>query len=130
VRCCARSSAARQKLDEALRSERLVQYKKLWLITGRLPQWPRAALVQGDLVAMSEALRDWYFQDGGIYLSTKSRTLYTGVQESIATAGAGRDAGAAVDDPDYDRIRAACSALRSALTNDLASRRGRSRIFT
>jgi hypothetical protein len=75
---------------------------------------------------MSERLRDWYFETGGIWLSTAARQSYSGVQESInlAVTENSEDPAQPVAGPTYDAIREHCSTLRSFLTQDLFSRRG------
>ncbi len=110
-------------LDAELRTQRTKAYAVLWCMTGKLPQWPRDEKLQySDLPALSEHLRDWYFQTGGIYLSGSARQVYSTVQEAIQVVLASRKTGL-VETPDYESIRKACSALRTELTKDLLSRR-------
>ena len=110
-------------VDVELRTQRTRAYAALWSRTGALPQWPRNDDIQyDDLQTLSEDLRDWYFQTGGIYLSTSARGVYGSVQEAIHAVLSGRSTGH-VADADYEAIRKACSSLRTELTEDLLSRR-------
>ena len=122
---------ARRKLDQALRDERIRLYQLLWQTTGTLPLWPRAPISYGDLGLMSRELRDWYFDEGGIYLSQQSRARYGELQERVSSVLATQRARPAdpVDADDYEDVRSRCSALRSSLTKDLSSRRGRSGVL-
>src|SRR5947208_6610750 len=75
---------ARTKIDEELRNERFAVYKVLWKKTELLPQWPHATSVTyEELLRLSEEMRDWYFNEGGIYLSAKSRKSYGKAQDVI-----------------------------------------------
>ena len=114
-------------IDTDLRRQRVEAYAKLWSLTAPLPEWPRnTGLTYEELGRMSERLRDWYFETGGIWLSTAARQSYSGVQESINLAVTESSEGPAqpVAGPTYDAIREHCSTLRSFLTQDLFSRRG------
>ena len=116
----------RTKIDESLRSSRTPEYKTLWAKTRRLPKWPRADITYGQLDALRREFRDWYFDGGGIYLSRQSQRRYASLQDLLATLDYG-DAEKGVEPPEYDAVRERCSALRTSLTDDLVSRRGRSR---
>lgn len=118
--------SAREKIDESLRQERVKQYSVLWKKTGLLPKWPRAdAVTYADLDRCSAEFRDWYFDGGGIFLSTRARKVYGDAQDAIGRVlqshPAGRDA--RLSTPDYDALQASLSALRTELTRDLMSRK-------
>ncbi len=115
--------AMRAQIDQSLREIRISVYKDLWRRTGLLPQWPKSPdVTYAKLADFSRDLRHWYFNEGGIYLSTEARTAYGKVQETVTTvlqdAGEGK-----LTDEQYDRIRETCSLLRTELTRDLLSRR-------
>ena len=129
----------RSTIDLTLRDARLAAYQELWCLTGRLPQWPRAAKPAGDdftyedLKTFSEGLRDWYFKKGGWLLSVEAREAYTPVQESLwnddggvlwdVHADGSRDLRQGpVKTEHYDRVRERCHELRNELTRDLHSR--------
>src|SRR4051794_8281989 len=113
----------RTKIDESLRDKRIDLYQKLWAKTKLLPKWPRSSDVTYEqLFGLSEELRDWYFDEGGIYLSAKARAVYGDLQDAIGAVLQGHKSGP-VSDLDYASVRAKCSALRTELTTDLLSRR-------
>jgi hypothetical protein len=110
-------------VDTDLRGRRITAYTELWKKTGTLPQWPRnRELTYQDLRALTDELRKWYFETGGMYLSTTAQKAYAETQESLTSVLA-KDQDGKVSDPDYDSIRGKCSALRAELTGDLLSRR-------
>jgi hypothetical protein len=110
-------------IDTDLRTHRIEVYAELWKMTGSLPNWPRnLELTYQDLQSLTNELRTWYFERGGMYLSAGARKGYGDVQESLASVLKDKKDGK-VSDSDYDAIRAQCSALRSELTRDLLSRR-------
>lgn len=110
-------------VDTDLRGRRITVYSELWKKTGALPQWPpNRDLTYRDLSDLTAELRKWYFESGGMYLSTTAREAYGAVQESLTTV-LGRNEDGKVSDSDYDAIRGKCSALRTELTRDLLSRR-------
>jgi len=110
-------------VDTDLRGRRITAYAELWKKTGTLPQWPRnRELTYQDLRALTDELRKWYFETGGMYLSTTARKAYGELQESLTSVLAKNEDGK-VSDADYDSARGRCSALRTELTRDLLSRR-------
>lgn len=120
----------RTKIDETVLIERRELYKKLWEKTKLLPKWPKATNVTYEkLHTLSEELRDWYFNEGGIYLSAEARQAYEHVQSSLCQAveaNQNKEAAtiaATITDSEYKQIRSFCSALRSELTQDLQSRK-------
>ncbi len=110
-------------IDTDLRDRRTKVYDILWKKTELLPKWPRAPSVTYEkLSKFSEELRDWYFRDGGMYLSRQAQKSYVNLQETITDILKVKKNGKITDD-DYDTIRDKCSALRTELTNDILSRR-------
>jgi hypothetical protein len=110
------------QVDLDLRNKREEPYRKLWLLTGLLPMWPRADdVTYAKLAELSGELRDWYFTTGGLYLSTEARAVYGKVQEALNSRPRG-SGDAVITDDEYDRLRAQCSLLRTKLTEDLLSR--------
>jgi hypothetical protein len=113
----------RTKIDENLRATRIQVYKVLWEKTGLLPQYPRATDVTYEkLDKLSHEFRDWYFTEGGMFLSAEARRAYGNAQEALVrvtnSGGTGK-----VSSEDYERVRIECHRLREELTNDLLSRR-------
>jgi hypothetical protein len=118
--------AAQSKFDESLRETRYEVYKALWKKTGLLPLWPRAEdVTYRALHDRSGEMRDWYFSVGGIYLSRASQKVYrdaqTKVHEVLAKHKDDYDGILAKDE--YDAVQEKYSALRTALTKDVSSRR-------
>src|SRR5690348_919571 len=97
----------RTKINESLRNERFAVYKVLWKKTELLPQWPRSPTVTYEQLAhLSEEMRDWYFNEGGIYLSAKSRKSYGDAQDAIQTVlGAYKNEKDPLSDPQYEKAR-------------------------
>ena len=113
----------RTKVDEGLRDARIKLYKILWQKTDILPKWPRRTDVTYEMIeTFSRDLRSWYFNEGGLYLSARARRAYGDLQDAIGEVFSRNSAGP-IKDPDYDRLRDRCSALRTQLTGDLLSRR-------
>ena len=113
----------RSRIDESLREARIDVYKTIWRLTGLLPQWPKSDdVTYKNLLRLSEDVRDWYFDKGGIYLSEEARTSYGNLQETL-THIVGTQASGKMSDEHYETARAKCSLLRSELTKDLLSRR-------
>jgi hypothetical protein len=120
----------RSKVDESLRESRIPVYKELWVQTSLLPKRPRSEKVTYEVLArFSVDLTDWYFNQGGIFMSKRAFAAYGDLQNTIhrvlpkdrvlPKGGEGR-----VSDLHYDEVRGMCSKLRTELTNDLLSRRG------
>jgi hypothetical protein len=110
-------------VDTDLRARRITPYSDLWKKTGALPQWPRnRELTYQDLHSLMANLREWYFEAGGMYLSTTARKAYGEVQESLMSVLEKGQEGKVMDS-DYDAIRGKCSKLRTGLAHDLLSRR-------
>lgn len=102
-----------ESVDADLRKNRETVYRSLWKKTAALPQWPRNdGLTYGDLVKMSGQFRDWYFNEGGLYLSKSARDAYGQAQGAITAVTDGRDSATRVNDADYEAIRIHCSNLR------------------
>ena len=62
------------KIDENLRNTRIEVYRILWEHTKLLPKWPKSNQVTYEkLFQLSNSLQEWYFDKGGMYLSTEAR---------------------------------------------------------
>lgn len=113
----------RTKVDEGLIKTRTDVYKVLWKKTALLPKWPRAEDVTYEkLEDVSKQFRQWYFEDGGIYLSRKTQRAYASLQDTISDVVKASSPGK-VTPNDYDLVRDKCSRLRTEMTEDLLSRR-------
>jgi hypothetical protein len=123
----ANALASRSELDLDLRQKREAVYRSLWKQTHLLSLTPvNTRLTYADVSRLSTALKDWYFEEcGGLYLSSPAQNAYRNAQEALAEAET-KDQTELVwhesDAETYERMRAALSALRTELTNDLQSR--------
>jgi hypothetical protein len=119
----------RGKVDESLRETRIPVYKELWIKTGLLPKWSRSEDVTYERLAQfSSDLRDWYFNQGGMFLSKRARAAYGDLQDSIHSV-LSEEAKGRLSEHHYHQVRNMCSELRTELTNDLLSRRGAPSLF-
>jgi hypothetical protein len=133
--------SSRASESEGLRTHRLEAYPEVWKLTAAVSRWPRTDISYRDLWALHKSLRTWYFDTGGLFLSENSRSRYGEMQELIDAWVAGRpekdattvahsattDRGAR--ESAYEALMLTCSAFRTALTEDLATRRSRSLLW-
>jgi hypothetical protein len=119
--------SARAGVDEVLRSQRLTFYPRLWTITEAVSRWPRVTVTRGSLDELHHDLRSWYYASGGLFLSESARARYGNAQELIEAllTHAGDPADALVSD-EHTALMDTASALRTALTQDLDTRRRKS----
>jgi Holliday junction resolvase-like predicted endonuclease len=121
--------AIREKVGEELRARRLATYPAVWRESAVLSYWPPAKLTYEDLAALNLRLRAWYFTIGGLYLSENSRQRYGELKELICADlehwGAVEVEGE-LGRERYSDLAKTCSAFRTALTEDLQTRRQRS----
>lgn len=113
-----------QGIDIDLRKRRIDVYGELWKATALLPKWPRATgVTYQQLLQLSESMRSWYFEKGGMYLSRSThRDAYTPLQDELASILRSNKSGV-VSDEHYEAVRVRCSSLRTALASDIESRR-------
>lgn len=117
---------SRAKIDEGLRAQRLQVYPQLWAHTSIASRWPRTGATWHDLAAVHTMLRHWYYGSGGLFMSERSRDLYGDVQELVGWLVTGReDSVDQMTSREYEYVMARCSALRTALTQDLETRSSR-----
>ena len=118
--------SASAKVDETLRERRDKDYLALWQLTGILPKWPKARVSYLEIDARTQALRDWYFGGGGLYLSSEARAAYGAAQKALCAAvESAKNPALELGTKDYDRLQEVLSALRTELTRDLLSRERR-----
>jgi hypothetical protein len=105
--------------------KRYETYKEIFLLTGTLPLYPKKSDISyGELFTVSEKMRDWFFKEGGLLLSTKTRNKYFKVQKNIQLLLADKDNEALqkkITD-EYEGVRKIFSQLRKQMTDDLMSR--------
>jgi hypothetical protein len=114
---------SRAKMGEGLREQRLQVYPQLWAHTSIVSRWPRTGATWQGLAAVHGMLRHWYYGSGGLFMSERSRELYGNAQILIGWLVAGReDSAEQITGREYEYIMDRCSALRTALTQDLETR--------
>ncbi|MGR6320718.1 hypothetical protein Q2K19_22210 [Micromonospora soli] len=119
--------SARAGIDETLRNQRLEFYPLLWSATAAVSVWPRTVLTRSTLNELHETLRSWYYTKGGLFLSESAQARYGDVQELIAALLThDGDPDDPLSDGSYTDLMRTASALRTALTEDLDTRRRKS----
>lgn len=111
-------------IDVDLRKLRIPVYQELWSATSLLPKWPKATgVTYVQLLTFSQTLRKWYFEKGGMCLSRSTHDkAYGPLQDKLADVLKTNKSGE-VSGEHYESIRERCSFLRSALADDIESRR-------
>jgi hypothetical protein len=121
--------ASRQRLeveyDIALRKHRIEAYQALWKILEPLAYYsPPSAVTYAVARDLSQALRSWYFEVGGLFLSEGSREAYFDLQKGLGGVIKEplEDAHVPLGPQRFERLRAVASRLRTASTRDVATR--------
>jgi hypothetical protein len=115
------------KFDASLRALRLQAYPPLWGLVKPLALFGRDGYPGiNDLVTLSKSLRDWYFDQGGLYLSETSRNAYFGLQRSLGVLAASdnwsNESLNNLDPETFEHLRLIASRLRTMLTLDVGTR--------
>jgi hypothetical protein len=114
--------------DKDLQKSRLAAYALLWGILDKIAKYGREGPVTYDVLReVSNATRDWYFHNGGIYLTRASRKPYFQMKKLMQPI---------LDDPHrftnangnirkefLEPIIDAGSALRTSLSDDIGTKR-------
>jgi hypothetical protein len=111
--------------DIALRNHRIEAYQALWKILAPLAYYsPPSAVTYGLARDLSRALRSWYFEVGGLFLSELTREAYFDLQKGLG--GVIKEPvehdHLPVADKLFERLRGTASTLRTATTQDVATR--------
>ena len=112
--------------DRDLRTRRLTVYAELWTHLKLLARYDRPEpLVEATLRKVTESMRDWYFDVGGLYLSEDARTAYFKLKGTIQALldNPKYSHGAELDSTDSDTVLAQASLLRAQLTKDVGTRK-------
>jgi hypothetical protein len=106
--------------DIKLREERIAAYKELWKELARLAYYaPEKPLTRGVARELSEALRAWYFETGGLLMSVETREPYFDLQRALKAV---TESDAELSTPTADALKQLGSRLRTATTDDVATR--------
>ena len=114
--------------DRALHERRLELYKKLWPMTAPLGRYgtPESYTYQ-SIENVHLQTSQWYFEEGGLFLSKRSRDPYFRVKNLMHAALKTNDNGINLEQaipPDArDEIIEAAGQLRNSLADDIHARR-------
>lgn len=111
--------------DIELRGHRIEAYQALWKILEPLAYYsPPEAVTYAVARELSQALRTWYFEVGGLFLSEETRGAYFNVQKGLGGVikEPVENDHLPVGDKRFERLRGAASTLRTASTHDVATR--------
>src|SRR5215207_9868443 len=111
--------------DIALRNHRIGAYQALWKILEPLAYYsPPSAVTYGVARDLSRSLRRWYFGVGGLFLSQLTREAYFDLQKGLG--GVNKESvehdHLPVGHKLFERLRGTASTLRTATTQDVATR--------
>jgi hypothetical protein len=115
--------------DKALHDKRLALYKELWPITKPLGRFvPHFSLTYNHVKRAVTDMHEWYFKEGGIYLSKNSREPYFHLKEQmlrvIDNERLEATPDARIDDKEACKaILDAATSLRTSLADDIRTRR-------
>ena len=113
--------------DKKLRGERLDAYKELWKLLKPLARFsPATPLTYQIIQSTSESMRDWYFDVGGIYLSSESRKPYFDLKASLQGIIDNKDLQKDKDarlTVELNHVLEQGRKLRNSLSDDIGTRR-------
>jgi hypothetical protein len=114
--------------DKELRGVRIGVYKDLWKTLEPLARYsPPGPVTYITIKDLSERMRKWYFEGGGIYLSKKSREPYFGLKGSLKKIIDNEELRSKPNDPldtkIIEPILEEGSKLRAGLSWDIGTRR-------
>jgi hypothetical protein len=113
--------------DRALHEKRLELYKRLWPKTEPLGKYASPdSYTYKSVSAVSLEMHDWYFGEGGLFLSKKSRTPYFLLKDAIQRVVEDGQLASTPDQPLPEAIRRtlveAAGRLRTSLADDIHAR--------
>jgi hypothetical protein len=113
--------------DKNLHHKRLELYRELWPKTKPLAEFSAEAPITFDVInTVSGNMRDWYFAEGGIYLSKQSRRPYFNLkalmQEILDDNTLQQDHAKPIHGPRVKKILDAAGELRTSLSDDIRAR--------
>jgi hypothetical protein len=121
--------ASRKRLeveyDIELRKQRIEAYRALWKILEPLAYFsPASAVTYAAARDLSKALRSWYFEVGGLFLSEATRNAYFDLQKGLGNVAKQppEDDSLPVGPQRFERLRGIASTLRTMTTEDVATR--------
>jgi hypothetical protein len=120
--------SGREQAADDVRSARLGAYPAVWRRTSVVSRWPRTNAGPSDLLDLHLDLRRWYYESGGLFLSERARARYGDLQAILEAYLGLAEQWTEPELPHaaYDDVMEIASRFRTALTEDLESRRQRS----
>lgn len=110
------------KFDDSLRDLRITRYEELWKALKPLAKYGRPTALSHEQIAdLIGALATWYFDTGGLVLSSEARADYFALQDGLEFALARPPRELNADEDEFLRVLA--SRLRTAMTRDVGTRR-------
>jgi hypothetical protein len=114
--------------DKSLREKRLELYKQLWPKTQPLGRFaPHATYTYNAIASVSNDMNEWYFAEGGIYLSKRCRKPYFALKQRLQTVIEDSSLAVKPESPIGDETRRAiidaAGRLRTTLSDDIRTRR-------
>ena len=112
--------------DRDLRDRRMAVYKELWKHLEPLAKYARPLPFSLALAKdLTQTLRIWYFETGGLFLSQQTRDAYFAVQDALKVVcdDKGLDEDEAISGARFEAIRKKGSTLRTQMTVDVGTRR-------
>jgi len=113
--------------DKELQKSRLEAYKKLWGMLEKFAKYGREPLTYEMLRKVSDETRNWYFHEGGIYLTRASRAPYfemkKRMQRLLEDKTLKGDPSAVIKDEMLSPMLDAGSSLRTSLSDDIGTKR-------
>ncbi len=110
------------KFDDSLRDLRITRYEQLWKELKPLAKYGRPTALSHEQIAdLIAAVTTWYFDTGGLVLSSEAREDYFALQDGLEFALARPPDELNADDDEFLRVLA--SRLRTAMTRDVGTRR-------
>jgi hypothetical protein len=109
--------------DRQLRERRLMAYSELWCLLEPLSIYERAPITVNTAWVMSAKLTHWYYQTGGLVLSTAARDAYFPLQNVLAAAGSlPMQNNFRLARTTMEELKRRASRLRTATTSDVGTR--------
>lgn len=107
--------------DSDLRRDRIIAYKELWKCLEPLARYaPPGHFTYAGAQKLAAALRSWYFENGGLFLSEQARDACFDLQKTLTTLG--ETSAETVQGPTLEELRSAGSVLRTKLSEDVGTR--------
>lgn len=106
-----------------MRKRRIDAYSKLWCRLQPLAKYAREGVFARDQAeGLSQKLRAWYFEEGGLLFSEESRDAFFDLQDAI-TKAVERNEQTDTELPEFSDIRQIASTLRTTLARDVGTRK-------